>query len=120
MKKFGIFAFLLVLGMSACEYETIEPPVIVLPDEPVSFSEQIAPIFVEAGCIGCHNGAMAFDLNLDKSYDGLVNNGMVDTENPADSKLMIKINEGHGTSGNLSAEQKTYILKWIEEGAKDN
>lgn len=120
MKKFGILAFVLLLGMSACEWETIEPAVIILPDEPVSYSAQIAPIFVEVNCISCHGGGISPNLNLDKSYNDLVNGGRVDTDNPEESKLMVKINASHGTAGNMSALQKTLILTWIEEGAKDN
>lgn len=120
MKKIGFFALLLLMGMWACEYETIVPVKVVLPDEPVSFSEQIAPIFVEVGCVSCHSGSIPPDLNLDKSYNDLVNGGRVDTTNPAESKLMEKIDSGHGTAGNMSALQKALILQWIEEGAKNN
>ena len=120
MKKIGFIALLFMAGLWACEYETIVPIVPDLPDEEVKYAEQVAPIFVEAGCTGCHAGGISPNLLADKSWDSLVNGGIVDTENPADSKLMEKINSGHATSGNLSGEQKAYILKWIEEGAKNN
>jgi len=92
----------------------------VVPPDVVEFAAQVAPIFVEAGCTGCHAGATSPDLRLDKSWDALVNGGNVDTANPAESILLVKINAGHGTSGNLSAEQKALILKWIEDGAKND
>ncbi len=120
MKKIGFFALILLLGMSACEWETIVPVVIEEQEDPVSFSTQVAPIFVEVNCISCHNGGMAFDLKADKSYESLVNGGHVDTANPAGSGLMVIIDEGHGTAGNISAAQKALILQWITEGAKDN
>ena len=120
MRKMGFIALLFIAGLWACEYETIKPVVIDLPDEEVLFGAQIAPIFVEAACIGCHAGGIKPNLLADKSWDALVNDGMVDTANPAESKLVVKINAGHGTSGNISAEQKALILKWIEEGAKNN
>ncbi len=120
MKKTGIFALLLLMGMWACEYETIEPIVVEQQEDPVSFSTQVAPIFVEVGCTGCHNGAMVFDLNVDKSYANLVTAGRVDTANPATGKLWDKIDTGHGTAVNLTAAQKSLILQWIEEGALEN
>ena len=110
---------LLVAALWSCEYETIVPKVVELPDEPVSFATQVAPMFVDAGCTGCHGSMGGLDLTLKKSYAGLTN-GRVDTANPAESKVILYINDGHATSGNLTAEQKAFLLKWIEEGAKDN
>ncbi len=71
-------------------------------------------------CVGCHGGGISPDLRADKSYNSLVNGGFVDTVNAESSKLIEKINSGHGTSGNLSAQDKLYLLTWIKEGAKDN
>lgn len=121
MKKlFVILAGGLILFLSACEWETIVPPVIVLPDEPVSFATQVAPIFVEVGCVSCHAGATKPDFRADKSYLSLTGGGFVDTTNPANSKLVIKLNGGHPSPGKLSGEQMALLLKWIEEGAKNN
>ena len=119
MKKMGFIALLFMAGLWSCEYETIKPVVVVPPDV-VEYAAEVAPIFVEAGCTGCHAGAIKPNLMADKSWDALVTGGLVDTENPGDSKLMVKINSGHGTSGNLSAAQKALILKWIEDGAKND
>jgi hypothetical protein len=120
MKKVGIFVLLLLAALWSCEYETIVPKEVDLPDEPVSYSEQIAPVFVEVSCTSCHSGGIAPDLREDKSYAALINGGMINTDNPEESTLIVTINEIHGTAGNLSALQKALILRWIEEGAKDN
>jgi len=120
-KRFGILAGLvMVLILGACEYETIVPKQVVLPDEPVKFSTQIAPMFDEAGCTACHAGATNPDLRPDKAYESLVNGGYLNIAVPDDSKLIKKINSNHGTASNLSAEQKALLLKWIKEGAKNN
>lgn len=119
MRKIGFIALLFMAGLWSCEYETIRPIVVEVPDG-VEYATQVAPIFVDAGCASCHSGGIKPDMRADKSWDALVNDGMVDTENPAESILMVKINSGHATSGNLSAEDKAYILKWIAEGAKNN
>ena len=119
MRKIGFIALLFLAGLWACEYETIVPKEVEIPEE-VSYAEQVAPVFVEAGCASCHSGAIKPDLRADKSWAALVNDGMVDTANPAESKLIVKIEAGHATSGNLTAEQKALILKWIEDGALNN
>ena len=120
MKKIGFVILLLLAALWSCEYETIVPKGVQLPDGPVSFSEQIAPIFVEANCISCHSGSTSPDLRADKSYSSLTSGGILNLSDPGSSKLIEKIESGHGTSGNLTALQKALILKWIEEGAKNN
>lgn len=119
MRKAGFIALLLLVGLWSCEYATIKPVVVEPPDE-VSYAADVAPIFVEAGCTGCHGGGINPNLTADKSWDSLVNGGYVDTANPTESEVVERINSGHGTAGNINAEQKALILKWIEDGAQNN
>jgi hypothetical protein len=119
MRKLGFFALLLLAGLWACEYENIIPIVVEVPDN-VEFSVDVAPIFADVSCTGCHGGGISPNLTQGEAWDALVSGGFVDTDNPVGSKLILMINEGHRTSGDLSAEQKAYILKWITEGAKNN
>ncbi len=114
-----LFLGLLLTVLASCEYETIVPKDVVVPDV-VSFSTDIAPMLVSAGCAGCHSGGTAPDLRADKSYAALTGGGFIDTDDPAASILIVKINEGHATSGNLTADQKAALLKWITDGAKNN
>ena len=120
MKKLSYVILLLVGVLWSCEYETIVPKNVDLNDDPVSYSTQVAPIFVEINCTSCHSGGNAPDLREDKSYDALMSGELINVSSPASSKLVEKINSGHGTSGNMSALQKALILKWIEQGAKNN
>ena len=108
----------LLLGLVSCEYQTIEPNPVIIPETPVDYATEIAPIFVSVNCISCHTGNGLFSLAADKSYGSIVANNLVDTANPANSKLMVKINGGHNTAVNMTAAQKALILKWIEQGAK--
>jgi hypothetical protein len=87
---------------------------------PVSFKNDVAPIFVKAGCAGCHAGSNPPDFRTDQSYASLTSGGFVDNTVPAASKLVVKINSGHATSGNITANDKDALLKWIEQGAKNN
>jgi hypothetical protein len=59
-----------------------------------------------------------FSLAVDKAYNSLISRNLVDTANPANSKLMQYIEAGHNTAVNMTGEQKALILKWITEGAK--
>ena len=122
MRKLGFIALLLLAGLGACEYEHLELPKVDLSlvEDNVSFSEKVAPIFDEMSCTGCHSGGTDPNLKATEAWDALVGGGFVDSDNPEESILVVKTNEGHANSGDLSVEQKTYILKWITEGAKNN
>ncbi|MEA1878870.1 MAG: hypothetical protein U9N86_18650 [Bacteroidota bacterium] len=119
MKNIGFIILLLLVALWSCEYETIVPGEVSVPDGPVSYSEDIAPVF-DNQCSGCHGGATSPDLRLDKSWGELTSKNLVDTSNPAESEIVTIIESGHGTSGNLSALEKALLLRWIEQGALDN
>ena len=108
----------LMFGMVACEYVTVEPNPVVIPVTPVDFTTQIEPIFTQLNCIMCHTGTAQPNLTVGKAYASLISMNLVDTLNPGQSVLMQKINSGHNTATNMTAEQKALILKWITEGAK--
>jgi hypothetical protein len=104
---------MLVLCMSGCEKYVIEKPDI--PTD-ISFSADIQPIF-DARCVKCHAGSRDPDLRPGESYDALVNDGYVDTDDPESSELYTKLEGGHG---NATIEENLLILQWIKEGALNN
>lgn len=106
----------LMIGLVGCEYVTIEPKDVVIPDTPVDFVTEIEPIFAQAGCTMCHTSSNKLNLTAGKAYTSLMTLNMVDTLNPANSKLLTQINSGHNSSSVTDA-QKALILKWITEGA---
>lgn len=111
---------IIMIGMVSCEYVTIQPKDVVIPDTPVSFKTDVEPIFTQVNCIQCHPGLHQPDLAVNKAYASLTSMNLVDTQNPAGSKLMQYINAGHNTAANMTGTQKALILKWITEGAKNN
>lgn len=117
ISQFIVFVLaLFVLG--ACESETIMPMKVVLPDEPVLFSTQIQPIF-DANCISCHSGQIPI-LKAGQSHASLTD-GYVNMTNYEASTIYVKTKEGHpGGSKVLTPTQQALLLKWIEEGAKNN
>ena len=81
MKK----SLLIILGfvlitITSCEYKYIEPLVIELPDEPVSFSQQIDPIFQDQ-CITCHASTSPI-LTSGNAYNSLINGNYINTTAP--------------------------------------
>lgn len=120
MKKTLLFILGVVfVSISACEYNYIEPVEVELPDEPVSFAQQIDPIFQDK-CVACHATTKPV-LTEGDSYDNLINGNYIDTENPESSDLYVKVNEGHPNANSaLNATELALLLKWIEEGAENN
>lgn len=96
--------------------------------QPVSFSNDIQPIFNSA-CISCHNATHP-SLQLDSccSYYELLfvgnNAPYVDTVNPAESRLIKRMTGEIGPTmpltGALPQDQIDLVLRWIEEGARNN
>ena len=95
-----------------------------------SFSNEIIPIFT-TNCISCHNPG-AVDLRAVTVYDALVTNASpfnkyIDTLNPSNSLLYLKLTKSSPPSGGmmppsglLSTSSTDLVLKWIQEGAKNN
>ena len=114
-----LIAIIGLMCWAGCEYETVVPKVVNLPDEPISFATQIQPIFT-AKCITCHSGQTPI-LTEGKAYNSLVSGGYVDTNNPTNSVVYVKTSGGHPGGANvLSVTEQAYLLKWIEDGASNN
>ncbi len=106
----------------ACEYDFIEPPIPVPPDptDTISFSTEVAPIFGEQGCLACHGGTISPDLSPANAYLSIINNSLVDLDNPAQSIIYTKPIPGGSHSGTYTPDQSAVVLVWIEQGANDN
>lgn len=116
----GLFILFLV---SSCEYDWIEPtktPDVPTPDT-VSYSLNIQPIW-NASCnmSGCHsNNGWDPILTAEKSYNELMNNGWVNIAVPTDSEIYKVIKTGSMSQYSNSANN-ALVLKWIQQGAKNN
>jgi hypothetical protein len=106
-----------VLCFASCEYDTITfEDVVIPPDDEITFSESIIPIF-NSKCVDCHDGSIKLDLRSDKAYDALISGDYIDTDSPSDSELYKTLVGGHSSA---SAADRAVILKWIELGAKND
>jgi hypothetical protein len=122
MKKHSIFLILILftLFFAGCKYDFILPeevPVIDNGGEPISFSTQVAPIFVEK-CATCH-ASQTPRLTADVAYSQIVPN-YVNTTNPASSTIYVNSSSGNHNNVKVTATQAQLILTWITEGAKNN
>jgi len=110
----------LLVGMVSCEYVTIEPndPIVVPPG--VFFSTQIQPIFTGAKCSDCHSSSNEPEFAAGKTWSSLTTGNFINTTSPQESVLYTQLTTKDSHKNLLTIAQKALILKWIEEGAKNN
>jgi hypothetical protein len=127
MKKHNIF---LILGLftllfSGCKYDFIIPeevPVVDNGGQPISFANQIAPIFSNGDkCTSCHKtGGMGTpDFSNSGTVYSLIVPKLVDTSSPESSKIYVNASSGTHYA-KVSATEAALILTWIKEGTKNN
>lgn len=114
--------------IAACLFASCESYHIEVPEhiQPVSFNNDILPILV-SNCHSCHETGKVFPgliLSTDKAYDQLLFDGVnapyVDTIDPEASKLYYRLNKDMPQFGLLPSSKIAMILKWIQDGAKND
>ncbi|MGD9994528.1 MAG: hypothetical protein AB7S69_14615 [Salinivirgaceae bacterium] len=121
MKKNFIFmiAFAAAVFTLSCSYSPLVEPEVVVPDE-LSFSEEIEPIFKDAGCTGCHT-SLAPDLSAGKAHASLTaSDKYINLEDPVSSLIYTMPNPDGSHPKKYTAQQAALVLKWIEDGALNN
>ena len=123
----NIFRNLLVVAgimviVASCQYKFIVEPVVPPPDpdDTISFSQQIAPIFSDQGCTGCHNGSQSPDLRPENAYNSITSTGLVDTDDPESSKIYYYPLPDGNHYAKYTSSQAALVLQWIEQGALNN
>jgi mono/diheme cytochrome c family protein len=123
MKFKHVFYVLAVLLFTAsCEYKMIEQEDVVIPEEGLSYAENVEPIILD-NCTSCHGNSGGLSLE-GNSYETLINgsNGdgvpYIDTETADDSYLLIKLNEGSHSSF-VTSQELGIIKAWIQDGANE-
>ena len=123
MRPFVYLLIIVVCVFTSCEKSYVAPPE---PLPPVSFNEDILPILV-SNCVSCHQiGKVSPELILSAEmaynqllYDG-VNAPYVNTDDPKASSLYFRLNLDMPQFGLLSTDKIAIILKWIQDGAKND
>ena len=117
----------LVSFLASCEYDFIKPEPTQPPPGPtdtISFSQEVQPIFESNNCTGCHKpqGAAGLDLTAPNAYNSIISNGLVNTTDPASSRIYTF---PHPTTGGhnykyANEAEANIVLYWIEQGANNN
>lgn len=120
---FLVFA---LVTFASCEYDFIKleyvpPP---NPEDTISFSQEVVPIFESNSCTNCHKpgGFGGLDLTAANAYNSIISQGLVNTADPASSKIYTYPNPTTGTHNAkyASEAEAQLILQWIEQGALNN
>ena len=113
----------LILLCFSCYYDDLtdlpqDDPVVIPPEQEVSFNTDILPIFEAYNCTECHNGGgVNPDLRPDRAYNALIPTYVV-SGNSLESRLYIKLAvDGHR---NVDSESLALIKKWIDDGAEND
>ncbi|MCU4155406.1 hypothetical protein J1N10_05425 [Carboxylicivirga sp. A043] len=123
LKIFFASVMLVAIAATSCDYKYITPDTgePVDPEEPISFTQQVEPIWTSQSCTNCHNGSGLFSLQQGEAYQSLVGNGLLDFENADNSKIVtVPGSGGLHTDYTYVSNQKLIITTWIEQGAEDN
>lgn len=124
MKRFFI-VLSIALGLSACNYDFIEPETANLdPNDTVSFKTDVAPIFSNnSKCTSCHSpGETAPDLTANNAYNSVMTDDIVVPGDGEGSTLYFypaPQTSEHGWS-KYSTEEAQLVLLWINQGALNN
>jgi hypothetical protein len=120
-----IITSLLILSLLTGCKKSIEPHP-VLPDT-ISFKNHIIPIFNQyCNNPGCHSGSQpqgSLNLSPGVAHAQLLSKSMIDTLQPDHSLLYAQMNSSNKPmppSGKLDTFYLKEVLRWIEQGAKDN
>lgn len=120
--RLAVAFILIMIGVTACEYETIE---IDLPDpaEEVSFAADIVPIFTSNNnCTACHGtGGTPPNLTAGSAYASIVPD-LVDLSEPASSVIYLTPSPASSVHGfkKYTQAEAALVLLWIEQGAENN
>lgn len=125
--KILLFAGCITLLATGCKYDWIIPeevPVID-PDDPnqqLSFTEDILPIFVNGNnCTACHGSGQVPDLREGQAYSSINTTRYINTTAPEESRIYTVPNPASGSHyKQYTPTQAALILAWIQQGAKNN
>lgn len=125
------YTFYVLVGISACSctYDNLESHPCANAPDIISFSADIVPILnTNCSTLLCHSGSEpAGNLNLeaDKAYTSLQKegSGYINTANPTHSVVysqLFSTSKPMPPDGKLDPCTTSLILKWLEQGAKNN
>lgn len=125
--KIFILAVFTVFLASGCKYDWIIPEEVPIidpndPNQQISFSEEILPIFLNGNnCTACHGGGQVPDLREDRAYTSINTTRYINKETPEESRIYAVPNPDTGNHyKQFTPTQAALVLAWIQQGAKNN
>ncbi len=114
-----MIAIVQVFFIASCSYS----PLVELPSDvptDLSFAKHIEPIFKDAGCTSCHLSQVP-DLTMGNAYNSLTStNKYVNLDDPITSLIYTKAHPDVSHPKVYTSQQASWVLAWIENGAKNN
>lgn len=106
--------------VGGCKYDWIMPEVIpdIDPEVPISFTQEILPIFNQRNCTACHDGSPAPDLREATAYSSIAS--FINISTPDQSTLYTVPHPDGSHPVKYTAAQAALLLAWIEQGAENN
>ncbi len=83
----------------------------------ISFATDVVPVL--GLCNGCHTHPWTTSPVAVTFYANLLSGGYVKPASPSTSKIYVKLNSGHGTTG-VPAASINKIITWMNEGSLNN
>lgn len=122
--KFAILLVAVLLMAAACHYDWIaaDAAAPIDPDQEVSFSATILPLFSE-NCTSCHKGGgVAPNLTPESAYSQISTSKYINTGSPGQSLIYRAVAPGMSLPGHktLTSSQAALLLAWISQGAQNN
>lgn len=132
MKIIKLFLAVGVIALifANCDYNFIVPFEVTPPDPDkpdttaISFKAEIIPIWNDGDfCTSCHTtGKTAPDLSADNAYQAINNSRYINKSTPEESLIYTYTHPDTNTHmrKKYNSLQAAKILKWIQQGAKNN
>ena len=116
-------SLILFLAMNTgCYYDQVYVAPAEPPEGDVSYATDVQPIFT-GKCVSCHSvgsPAGGLDLSEGNSYNNINKLPYVDLSTPTESLIYTKPHSTGSHFTKYSTTDEAAVLKWIEQGAKNN
>ncbi len=120
----GIIAVVFLLS-NCYKVTTVDLTANAVLDKEISFSRDVIPIFEKSCALsGCHaSGNLVPDLSAARAYDSLLQEDLINFEDPENSELYDWLTGKRAPAmplGGPDPEINAVILTWLVQGAQNN
>ncbi|RLD24269.1 MAG: hypothetical protein DRI71_03025 [Bacteroidetes bacterium] len=124
IKSLAASLMLFLAFNTGCYYDQVYIAPAEPPERDILFASDVEPIFYTAEkCTSCHSpsGFASFlDLSEGTAFNSINDPKYINTTTPAESLIYTKPDASEGHFKTYTADESAIVLKWIEQGAKNN